>query len=526
MRALKNTLLSAFFLAGVPALAQNAQAPIPVPQLDPVQLARPSIQFEWGEPASAKLIPHGPGARNGQIWIRNTGHSIRIIGEVDGPQPVWPTDKNSILSKDHVEVWLAGPADVDMPPLSWGGGDGAATTEEDCKDVPAAPSAANETNPVQECRDWFETQLRDYRPLFTRLFVRQWLLAPRVTVEAFATPAYESLSRSYGLDLTAAKPNASVRLSATPCAGGGNRFEIDIPYDAFPPLNATQISELRLMVDVFSAAPAGRKEGAFSTTSSARIYGRPETFNVLHLEPPLLFEVNPCRSELNAENNTRGTTEPYPMYSTYPVWFVPGTGNAHAKAAFHVGDYWPAAQPAWDDRPPDVTPTISPFQYFWHSLGADEYVCGPNLTYRKGDAIREFPMTVSEDGFDAKRTAGGTVLIKVGPRVWNPGTNSQCGACPRTDLEIYAIDKNMNLITLLSLGTVIGGGSPPWSQDFTVSADWSKVVEYDATQNEGGDEAWSAVTYCRGDLGYAVCDRKQDVKPPEPPVIRQLLGSE
>lgn len=42
---------------------------------------------------------------------------------------------------------------------------------------------------------------------------------------------------------------------------------------SFPPLNTLQLSELRLLVDVFSAAPQARRYGPFSSTSATRAYG-------------------------------------------------------------------------------------------------------------------------------------------------------------------------------------------------------------------------------------------------------------
>jgi hypothetical protein len=513
---------------GFPALAQdNRQPPIPVRQLDPGELGKPGFHFAAGVPAVVNLIPHGAGARNGHLWIGNTGTSTRIVGEVDGPAPDWPTDANSILSKDHVEVWLAGPADVEMPPLSWDSGmAGTAQTAQDCNDLGGSPGA--QTDYSQQCREWFET-LQDYRPLFSRLFVRQWLLADGVSAESFATPAYERIAKDYGENIAALQPHGTLRFHSEVRPGKpGYIFEIDIPYTAFPPLNAAEVSELRLMVDVFSAAAAGRREGAFATTSSARAFGNPGTFNILHLDRPISFELSPCHPPMH------GVTVDWS--SEYPAWFIPSKPIGEYQAdAFLIEDWdWPAGDGG--SQSPSVSPQVHAFRYFWRAVGTKEWVCGPSLEYRNGDAIHDFDLNitsydagrdvdVTEDGFAARRGADNRTLIKIGPRVWNAGCNAQCGACPRTELRIFTLDQNFSLITLMDLENVVGNPEL-YSQDFSISPDWSHITEYDLGGDDQDPDAWSSITYCLGQEGYTVCDQKKNVKPPDPPVIRQLLGQE
>lgn len=519
-----------------PAQAQNdQQQPIPVPKLDPGTLGQPGFQFARGVPAVVNLIPHGNGSRSGHVWIGNTGQSIRIVGEVDGKAPDWPTNSASVLSKDHIEVWLAGPADVDLPPIGWGEDKIKAAidlrTADDCEGM-----AANSDGQVTEksCRDWFATQQR-YRPIFQRLFVRQWLLTDKNSVEAYATPTYAAAAKYAGDNLATLKPHGDVRFRWQQRSGQpGYTFEIDIPYESFPPLNALRVSELRIMVDVFSAAPSGRKEGPFSTTSAARAYGRPETFNIARLDPPLSFEVTPCHSKLEGTGVDLGG---YPSSSGLlrPAWFIPtGPPGTFQNDVFLVanesGRYLQDGEQAADLLGHN-SPAVLPIHYFWRVVGPDQFVCGPDLAYWNGSARRDFQQNltmyedgaqggrnIAEDGFEARRDPSGRILIKLGPKVWAPGTKVQCGACPIVDLKILAVDSSLNLITLLNIRDVIGGGEEPTSADFTISPDWSKIVEYD--QAEDADHDWSSVTYCLGAIGYTVCDRKNGVEPPNPRSIK------
>ena len=92
------------------------EKPVSVPQMAPS--LQGSIAAFKGMPPDIALIPQGAGARNGHLWIRNVGHALVIAGEVDGDPPDFPKNQNWILSKDHIEVWLAAGSDVPMPVIA------------------------------------------------------------------------------------------------------------------------------------------------------------------------------------------------------------------------------------------------------------------------------------------------------------------------------------------------------------------------------------------------------------------------
>jgi len=501
---------------GLLALAQNTQPPIPVSQLDPGTLGQPGFRFAGGVPPVVNLMPHADGARAGHLWIGNTGRSLRIAGEVDGNAPEWPKNQASILLKDHVEVWLAGATDVELPPIGWGDQFGLHELDSanGCSEIASTPNpSSKDTADHEKCRAWFVAQQK-YRPLFKRLFVRQWLLASSVSMESYATPAYGVISTKYaGNGLAVLEPHGDVSFRAETRAGKpGYIFEIDIPYSSFPPLNTLQLSELRLLVDVFSAAPQGRRYGPFSSTSATRAFGKPETFNLLHFDPPRVFELSPCGDKLQGADIYR---------NMQPAWFIPKetSDNPYQADAFLVINQAHGYQYEPEDT---ISPTVRPVHFFWQGIGAGEWVCGPLFTYRHGNTIREFGSEVSQEGFDARRMTDGNILIKEGPEVWLSEFGSgQCGACPRIQLKILALDSNLNLITLLDLGDTIGGGELlPSSGDVTVSPDYSQVVEYLQTGPDDNHLTWSSVTCCLKSGSYTECGRKEGVKPPNPPVLK------
>ena len=176
---------------GLLALAQNTQPPIPVSQLDPGTLGQPGFRFAGGVPPVVNLMPHADGARAGHLWIGNTGRSLRIAGEVDGNAPEWPKNQASILLKDHVEVWLAGATDVELPPIGWGDQFGLHELDSanGCSEIASTPNpSSKDTADHEKCRAWFVAQQK-YRPLFKRLFVRQWLSRLRGTKSRFLAAA-------------------------------------------------------------------------------------------------------------------------------------------------------------------------------------------------------------------------------------------------------------------------------------------------------------------------------------------------
>jgi hypothetical protein len=178
--------------------------------------------------------------------------------------------------------------------------------------------------------------------------------------------------------------------------------------------------------------------------------------------------------------------------------------------------------------PPDVAPPMGPAmeppQSFRRDLGAGDWVSGPQLSYHHGDTIRNYEVEVSEKRFDARRTGDGRIMIKEGPEAIGPPGSRQSEACPRMKLKMTIIDSNLNLITLLDLGAILcANGMMPWSGDFTVSPDWSQVTEYLKSGPDDAHLTWSSATYCLKDGFYTPCGRKENVRPPEPPVIRQEL---
>jgi hypothetical protein len=524
----------ALMLLSAPAIPQEkpaatAPAPIKVPQVLGRGLAY-DIKPYNDRPADLTLIPHGAGARRGKLWLDNIGSGLLVVGQVDGEHPDFPRNKNLILEKDHLEIWLADSKDPDLPPLGWGNQfdqvtlpNGADSCAEWARkvDTPAAPNASGAE---KRCRTWADTQAQ-YRPSLKRLFVRQWLVTPDYAVESFAAPAYDRIAQRFASDRpgseevpTPLKPSDLLQMRfLAPREDHGYTFEILIPFTEFPPLSSTELRELRVLVDVFNPPPAGKKAGAYATSSPSRVYARPDTFNQLTFDPPQQFHLTPCDVPLAAKDKYQ---------DTHPAWFVPQAVQGfdfESDAFILVNDGG-----GYQYEPEALSPVARPVHHFWHVIGTNEYVCGPYLSYRRGEKLLNFDVDVDRDGFDARRLPGGDLLIKVGPRVYGSEFGAgQCGACPRTDLRIFRIGADLHLQEMLNLGGIVDNGSGA-SQDFSVSRDWSHVVQYDegAMDDQGKPGPWSSTTWCRGESAYRQCDHQDTAEPPDPPVLKELRSAD
>src|ERR1700728_3016765 len=108
-------------LASTIVLAQDQHSPIKVRLVPNRGLGTPITPYT-DRPPDITLIPHSPDARHGHIWVQNVVGGLLIVGEVDGDPPDFPRNKNLILERDHIEIWLADAKDPDLPPMGWGEG--------------------------------------------------------------------------------------------------------------------------------------------------------------------------------------------------------------------------------------------------------------------------------------------------------------------------------------------------------------------------------------------------------------------
>jgi len=544
--------LKAVFSFAVLAFAVNSptqiyaqtEAVISVPGISPKDVPQAS-QNIYATPPTLSLIPHSPQAHSGNIWLRSADDGLHIWGKVEADEQGfhWPQQKSEMLSSDHIEVSLATSTAVPMPEIGWGNQFG--TTQ-----LASLKDCANQTDPrtgdaasgVKHCERWYNEQVQ-YRQDLRRLFVRQWLIAGAAysgshSFEDFASTAYAGLSANFfPEDLPdALKPKSEgsltveiipdfrpeTRQNATGAAYKYNRkigyhFHLTIPYTAFPPAQPLRLTDLYLMVDVFSSAPAGHKMGEYSSTAATRQWGQPASFNHIRLGSPRAFSVTPCDFEPEQQD----------LYGkSYPAWFFPTQALKDTALRSTFALINPAG--GYMYAPASVSPTVELSKYFWKELAAGAVVCGPDLAWRYGSTIKRTKFVVDEEHFEAKTLPDGWTLLRSGP---TPSTLSrfgsgQCGSCLVMDFDIYAVSQQGEITPALALHEdLTANEGQPSGADLTIAPDWKQIILYrdimDPKQT-GPTATWTSTTYCLDGHVYKQCGESRQAQPPDPPHFKEF----
>lgn len=532
-----------------PCAFPQAESAVSVPTIAPAEVAR-AWQDIFATPPSLTLIPKSPQAHPGKIWVRSAPDGLHVWGKVDADQPNfrWPQQKSEMLSSEHVEVWLATSADVSMPAPGWGNQFGAIElgSLKDCAEQ-RDPHNGDAESGSKDCERWYDEQL-SYRQNLRRLFVRQWLISGSQysgsahLFEEFASSAFSTLyANLFPEDLPQAlKPKydsgvtaefaADTRPEEKHDAAGrpykyyaqiGYHFHLFIPYSAFPPAQQLRLSHLYFMVDVFSSAPAGRKMGDFSSTSAARQWGQPSTFNHLVLASPRNFSITPCGYQLEQSD----------LYGElHPSWFFPTQPEAgdslHSTFALinPAGGYMYA--------PAGVSPESPQADFFWKQMADGAFACGPHLSWRSGNAINRSKFVVDPQRFEAKTFPDGWTLLLSGPTASTLSTfgSGACGSCLVMGFGAYAVSPQGEISSALSINEPLTAyGGQPSSADLSISPDWTQIIlyrEFINTDQPDEGPSWTSTAYCLDGHSYKQCAESKNVHPPDPAKFKEFRQQE
>ena len=500
-------------------------------------------------PATMNLIPTAPDAHPGKIWVRSTDEGLNIWGQVQMNDNGlhWPNQKSEMLSSDHVEVWLSASPEVEMPPIGYGNqfGENDLKGAADCEPLENGAGPGDPRTPeIKDCARWYNEQL-EYRKSLERLFTRQWLAAgdgpqnpttpSNALFEDFSTSAWASLNASlFDNDLpkplkpqsdgVVAEFNTDYGKQVTKQTAGGQSYQQNIitgysfhffiPWTAFPPAQQLDLRDLWLMVDVFGAAPEGKKMGALSTTSAERVWGEPSSFNHLVLDTPRDYEISPCQAADSEED----------MYGVpHRAWYFPLAGKdpLHLRTVYDLEN--PAGGYMYD--PAGVSPIFKATEHFWKIQPDGAAVCGPKLEYRKGDVMKSSQFYVAKDYFATKPLADGWTLVRSGPDMstQSPFGSGACGSCPVVDFHIYSISPAGAIASALDItDEFTGDDQKPADGDLTIAPDWTRVTFYEdaityLNDGKGGQkDDWTATSYCLGGHAYQQCGEVKNASPPNP----------
>jgi hypothetical protein len=380
-------------------------------------------------------------------------------------------------------VWLAFADDVPMPPIGFGNQFGSVivATEKDCETRDQQRPADEKY--VAKCTKWYQQQLK-YRARFKKLFARQWLITDYYREESFAAPAYTEIVHDFASDQPqyseeipkVLKPAESSLFTAYLQHYGGQpgyRFSVNIPWEVMPPANSLEISRLRLLVEVYSPAPPGKKFGPYASTAPYRKYGKPETFNLLSLKTRHKIQISPCGGKLEVKNK---------YDEALPGWLLPAAGpQGWVPSIFGITN----EALGYMYEPDGLSPIAFQKNFFYKQVAPDEWVCGPEFKYRKGTEIKDYDRQIDEQGLEVRKLPDGVVLVKEGPfHAYSTFGSGQCGGCATAHLAIYAIGNDRKLAELLEFSDFVDE-SKLVAEQIEVSPDWNTVSRYQAAYEKG-----------------------------------------
>ena len=499
------------------------------------------------------LIPHTSQGPKGDIWVRSDASGIHIWGQVQVPEEGfhWPRQLSEMMSSDHVEVWLASSADVEMPQIGFGTAEplGSMTSSDGCTNAFSFGSLQNDpvqvkmlADLIEHCQRWFDEQ-PEYRTQFKRLFARQWMVAgaspypffamevPQ-TSETFASGAWTWMEMNIfpGERPAALKPQS---LGAIPQAieivreqnpNGlgkmtGYRFHILIPYAAFPPAQQLELADFHLMVDVFRSAQKGSRMGAYSTTSPVRQWGVPASFNTFQLDAPRKFRISPCEYNpvLTDDSGHEGRS-----------WFFP-TDQQDLRSVFILANPPDAGQLLQQemltrsgDGPYGLSPQVEEKHYFWADAAAQASVCGPELTWQKGSKKQRTSFETDGKYFATQSQPDGWTLVRSGPYLTEQRYRSL--PCNWMNFTIYAISPTGEIYHALELKDgMCNRDDLPAAVDLALAPDWKRITLYEEIRDEdSGAKSWQSEVYCLKDHSYELCEKPHADTPPKPPNFPEL----
>jgi hypothetical protein len=428
------------------------------------------------------------GGPTGKIWFRQGNEGILIFGKLNEKRPQGPSIPLEIKTHSHIDLWISGIESVSMPEIGWGNQFGYT----DCRDCLADPASCDKQI-AEQCRKWNARQ-ETYRNLLRRLFVRRWHLAPKVSKEDFATPAYADIL-DYAADsqrpaFKKLEPGSNPQYKDAGFTGNWG-FEILVRWSDLPPVRELNLSNLFIVVEGFNS------DGTYSSTAPNRKGGDPSTFNKLQLERPVPFVIGPCKYSLTGSDQ---------YGETLPAWYRPSDDGT-------VSDIFILRNDAAGYRyePEGLSPIPAWTHFFKIDLEDGRRICGPLLRCLKDDKVFESNDEIDQDRFFYKKLPDGSYLLQSGPvmgTLTRFGTGAG-GATPTIQIKMFHLGIKGAIKNILDLKLSLDFIDLT-DMDIQFSSDWKSITVY-----RQKNEDWSSTRYCLKDDRYEECGSGHE-GPPEP----------
>jgi len=470
---------------------------------------------EWRARPIDQILPANGAIPQALLWVGQVAEGIVVAAEIrSGVAP----DESATL-----RIGLRGAGELVLPPIGWGHQFGFVVLKEpeDCEG-----REMGDDDP-SGCHAWYARQL-DYRAALPPLFEREWrlqLTRPDEVEETLGALAYERLPERVRGVIGPLEPRGMPMALTRPILGteGGLGVELLIPWSAFPPVRAPELSAVRLAFEWLEpGAPTGWDAGWLGSAGA-----RP-------LQNPLVHTITPCAYGLAGVLIPGGENRlSRPASAGAVPYMIPeGSGDLRSLIVLDnvaAGYLYEADGDTWS--PAAFEPT-----YEVLDVGRGERICTPELAFARdgeraaGSAWSEtgegdwFALQVDPREIDVRRLDDGDLLVKSGSRVaWSYYGSGQCGGCPRVGIDFFHISVGTGTITpALRVFEVVE--QTVRDIEIDVADDWSTVTVFRSEPRFEGDDMeidWHLTRYCMLEVPgepvrYEVCAEESDV--PEPPV--------
>jgi len=393
-----------------------------------------------------------PADFSARVWIAISEDGIALAGDVADDAVRFP-EGAKVVNADHAELWVAFPG-APLPPIAWIHQFGEhqlrsaaeCETEERVEDIPA-------------CKAWYAGQVRR-RASLERTFARQFLLTPSGISEAWATVTPAGLTKP-----EPPNPERCCAASEAVVVKGdhGWRFEARIGLGDLPPLTEYPLKHLRLIVDVVDADQSIDALESFASSSRARRFGKPDTFNPVTLAKPITWEAQPVPllGRLMSARKQGGAGR----------FYFPGKPVAQLGWFENVprGYQWTPSQPSPSYQP--VSLALVKERRFGNVdlyRGPGEAAGEPAFwSVVDGKPIEVLPIGDKVEAVADRGTALHLLTSKVGKQ--NPLGTGECGSCPVVTFWIHAMDGSGRFKELLTEDEeeVISNEEGAWLKDLS-----------------------------------------------------------
>lgn len=238
----------------------------------------PTLLMNYANQVAGKNKIQDDNDFSANIWIAFSAKGLVVAGDVSDDLVLFPQDDSSLLSSDHVEIWLSFP-EAEMPPLGYVN----QLERVDVKDKEWCNSQQEDRR--NACFEWVVAQ-QTRRRILKRLFTNQYAASSLGVKELYLSEAHSGTKYEFPFTSERCCKSAKTAFVKTE---RGYRFELFIPDKLLPAVSTNPLASFRLLVDINDNDESYKGMESFVSSSDKRQFGKPDTFNEIALKQPIPY---------------------------------------------------------------------------------------------------------------------------------------------------------------------------------------------------------------------------------------------